>query len=102
MKIYIQFLIFVAFSLLFAWFLKIDPTHEYGWFLGMIQGGLFVPNWIISLFSSDWLTSAPLHTGNYNLFWWIGTISCVCYWARYILVIIAGLFFQESGSYSQK
>ena len=82
----IPYLICFAFTMFLAWLLEINPTKEYGWFMGCVQGALVIPNWIISLFDKGWLCKAPIHTTMYNVFWWIDVIFVV---GGYILSLIS-------------
>ena len=80
MKTILQLLAGVAICFGLAWWLRIDPAQEYGWWMGIVHGLLLVPNWLISLFDSTWLVKAPLHTQMYNIDWWVCGILNIIYW----------------------
>lgn len=92
MKALLQLIITLAIALGLAWILSINPAKEYGWFMGLIHGGLLVPNWLIGLFDGSWLTKAPIHTSMYNVDWWITAILNVIYWAWLALAVIVKIF----------
>lgn len=58
------------------WCVTIDPTHVYGWFKGAIHGGAWFMNWIHSWFDPAIYVKAPLHTGAYNFWFWMGAVLC--------------------------
>ncbi len=80
MKTILQLLAGIAICFGLAWWLRIDPGQEYGWWMGIVHGILLVPNWLISLFDSTWLVKAPLHTQMYNIDWWVCGILNILYW----------------------
>ena len=80
MKTILQLLAGVAICFGLAWWLRIDPAQEYGWWMGIVHGLLLVPNWLISLVDSTWLVKAPLHTQMYNIDWWVCGILNIIYW----------------------
>lgn len=67
----------------------IKPDVTYVWWEGMFHGSWFLSNWIISLFSDNWLCKAPMHTNAYNTWWWIFAIWAIfCYIYMIIKIII--------------
>ncbi|MFG6382051.1 MAG: hypothetical protein K1V87_08120 [Muribaculum sp.] len=92
MKAFLQLLWPLVIGLLLAWLLSINPVKEYGWFMGLIHGGLLVPNWIISWFDSSWLLSAPLHTTMYTVDWWIAAVLNVIGWVWIVIGFFGNLF----------
>lgn len=96
MQKFVREVISIAYCLIIgmivAWIFDIDPTKEYGWFAGGFDGAVFVPNYIISLFNSNWLTKAPIHTSAYNVFWWISTVTTVAGYGITTIKAITALF----------
>lgn len=68
-------LIGIGIVFLIAWIFDISAAKEYGWIAGIFHGAWVPFNWIMSLFNSDLLVKAPIHTTGYNICWWIG---CIC------------------------
>lgn len=89
MKRFVTFILFWAVMFAVAWILRMNPEKEYGWFMGLVHGGLVIPNWIISLFNSDWLYKAPLHTNAYMVFWWINVVLSIL---NYVVMGVVRLF----------
>lgn len=82
---FIRFMITVAISFGFAWWLRIEPEQSYGWFMGLIHGGLLIPNWILSFFMEDWLVKAPIHSVMYTIDWWIMAVICGFSWLMNVI-----------------
>lgn len=89
---FIKFLLVLAIWIFIAWLLEINPMHEYGWFMGLIHGTLFIPNWIISWFDPSWYMMAPVHTSAYTGFWWFATVCDVIGWGVSFIGSILSLF----------
>lgn len=68
-------LIGIGIVFLIAWIFDISAAKEYGWLAGLFHGAWVPYNWIMSLFGSDLLLKAPIHTTGYNIWWWIACIS---------------------------
>lgn len=78
-----------AISALITYFLfPISPDKVYGWWGGIWQGLLVVPNLIISVFKNGWHIIAPQHTTAYMVWYWISIIWVAIYC---IITIIRGI-----------
>lgn len=71
----------------------ISPDKVYGWWGGIWQGLLVIPNLIISIFKSGWHIIAPEHTTAYLVWYWISVIWVAIFGiitiARSIIIIRA-------------
>ncbi|MBQ8702832.1 MAG: hypothetical protein IJ524_00465 [Bacteroidales bacterium] len=81
-------IVFLVLCLLFP----MHADHQYGWFMGIVHGLVWLPNWILSWFSSSYFVKAPLHTGAYNFFWWLNFILSLIGWVEAFIPIILSLF----------
>ena len=95
MKAFINFIVMCAVSFGLAWLLQIEPTKEYGWFMGLVHGAFFVPNYIISLFDPAWLTKAVVYTTMYNVDWWIVVVLNVFGWIMSVFGLIGAIFMKR-------
>lgn len=77
--------------LLALWLFSINPTHEYGWFMGIFQGGCWVFAWIHSWFNPEVFIKAPLHTWGYSFWYWVSAIIVSFSWIIMLLGFITNI-----------
>lgn len=82
----------LAIPALITYFLfPISPDKVYGWWGGIWQGLLIVPNLVISIFKSGWHIIAPQHTTAYMVWYWISIIWVIIFGITTIIKYIITL-----------
>ena len=68
----------VVAAFIVAYFYMYNPEYEYTWWWAAIfHSWLIIPKWIYGFFIAGMTCKPELYTTAYNVWWWMGLISCI-------------------------